>query len=105
QREFATKSIGHQYALHKPTADPKELSRLTMKLCEKMGRRLRSKGYTARGIHMWFGYRDHTFWHRGRMMSQELYTTLELYRHAQIILNAQPENKLVGQMGVSCYHL
>lgn len=105
QREFATKSIGHQYALHKPTADPKELSRLTMKLCEKMGRRLRHKEYTARGIHMWFSYRDHTFWHRGRMMSQELYTTLELYRHAQLILNAQPEKKLVGHMGVSCYRL
>jgi DNA polymerase-4 len=105
QREFATKSIGHQYALHKPTAEPNELSRLTMKLCEKMGRRLRSKGYTARGIHMWFSYRDHTFWHRGRMRSQELYTTLELYRHAQLILNAQPEKKLVGHMGVSCYHL
>jgi DNA polymerase IV len=105
KREFATKSIGHQYALRIPTADPKDLSRLLMKLCEKMGRRLRAKGYTARGIHMWFSYKDHTFWHRGRTMNRELYTTIELYRHAQLIMNAQPEKKLISHMGVSCYHL
>jgi DNA polymerase IV len=105
QREFATKSIGHQYALRIPTADPKELSRLLMKLCEKMGRRLRAKGYTARGIHMWFSYKDHSFWHRGRTMNRELYTTIELYRHAQLLMNAQPERKPISHMGVSCYHL
>ncbi len=105
QKEFPTRSIGHQYALQKPTVDEKELSRLTMKLCEKMGRRLRNKGYTARGIHMWFSYRDHTGWHRGRMMERELYTTLDLYRHAQIIANAQPAKKPITHMGVSCYHL
>jgi len=105
QKEFATKSIGHQYALQKPTADPKELSRLLMKLCEKMGRRLRRKGYTARGIHMWFSYKDHTGWHRGRTMNSEMYTTMELYRSAQLIMNGQPERKLVSHMGVSSYHL
>jgi DNA polymerase-4 len=105
QRDFPTKSIGHQYALQKPTADPKGLSRLIMKLCEKMGRRLRNKGYTARGIHMWFSYQDHTGWHRGRIMKQEMYTTIELYRHAMFILNAQPTKKKISHMGVSCYHL
>ena len=105
QKEFGTKSIGHQYALQKPTADPKELSRLIMKLCEKMGRRLRHKGYTAQGIHMWFSYKDRTSWHRGRIMNKELYTTMELYRHAQLIFNAQPEKKMITHMGVSCYHL
>ena len=105
QREFATKSIGHQYALQKPSADPKELSHLMMKLCEKMGRRLRHKGYTARGIHLWFRYQDRTFWHRGRTMNKELYMTIDLYRYAQMIYNSQPEKKVISQMGVSCYQL
>ena len=105
QRDFSTKSIGHQYALKMPTNDKKELARLIMKLSEKMGRRLRSKGFTARGIHMWFSYRDHTGWHRGRTMSSEMYTTLELYHHAMLIFEAQPEKKKIAHMGVSCYHL
>ena len=105
QREFPTKSIGHQYALQKSTADEKDLSRLIMKLCEKMGRRLRNKGYTARGIHMWFSYRDHTGWHRGRMMPAEMYTTLDLYRHAMLVFNQQPVRKPISHMGVSSYHL
>lgn len=105
QRDFPTKSIGHQYALKIPTNDEKELARLIMKLCEKMGRRLRNKEFTARGIHMWFSYNDHTFWHRGRMMERELYTTLELYRHAMLIFNSQPEKKKISHLGISCYRL
>jgi DNA polymerase IV len=104
-RDFPTKSIGHQYALKIATNDPHEVSRLVMKLCEKMGRRLRKKELIAHGIHMWFSYRDHTSWHRGRLMNTELYTTLDLYRHAQFILDAQPEKKPITHMGISCYQL
>ena len=105
QKEFPTKSIGHQYALHKPTVDHKELSRLLMKLCEKMGRRLRRKGYTAHGIHLGLRYRDHTYWHHGQTIHQNLYTTIELYRQAQMILDAQPEKKPVSLMSVTSYQL
>lgn len=105
QKDFPTRSIGHQYALHKPTADPKELSRLLMKLCEKMGRRLRHKGYVARGIHVALRYRDRSYWHHGQTIKEDLYTTLELYRNAQFILNLQPASKPVGLMSVCSYHL
>jgi DNA polymerase-4 len=60
-RSFTTKSIGHQYAIPKKTSDKKELERLLMKLCEKVGRRLRKKNVCARGIHLYLGfekYRD-----------------------------------------------
>jgi DNA polymerase-4 len=105
QKEFSTKSIGQQYALKIPTDDRQQLERLMMKLCEKMGRRLRKKEFTAKGIHLWFLYRDHTAWHRGRLMPQEMYTTMELYRHAMIVFNQQPAFKRITHMGVSCYHL
>ena len=55
-RSFRTRSIGHQYAIPKKTKDKKELERLLMKLCEKVGRRLRKKNYCARGIHLYFGF-------------------------------------------------
>lgn len=105
QKEFETKTIGQQYALKIPTADRKELSRILMKLCEKMGRRLRRKNMTARGLHVWFQYKDYTFWHKGRMTSSELYTTFELYRYSQLMFNQQPQLKPITHMGVSCYEL
>ena len=55
-RTFKTRSIGHQYAIPKKTKDIKELERLLMKLCEKVGRRLRKKNYCARGIHLYLGF-------------------------------------------------
>jgi len=55
-RTFTTKSIGHQYALPKKTTDIKELERLLMKLCEKVGRRLRKKNFCARGINLYLGF-------------------------------------------------
>jgi len=105
QKEFKTKTIGQQYALKIPTSDKKELSRLLMKLCEKMGRRLRRKSMTARGIHFWASYKDYTFWHRGRMMDRDMYTTFELYRNSQLVFNQQPKFKPITHMGVSCYDL
>lgn len=105
QKDFGIKSIGQQYAIKFATDDHSELSRLIMKLCEKMGRRLRNKSFTARGIHMWFGYKDHTGWHRGRLMERDMYTTKELYDHAKIIFSMQPEYKKVSQIGISCYRL
>lgn len=103
--DFERKSYGQDYALGKHTSDAQELSRILMKLCEKMGRRLRKSGNSAKGIHVALVYKDYTFWHRGRLMSEEMYATHELYRGAQIIFNQQPERKVVAKVSVSCYGL
>jgi len=103
--EFATKSIGQQYALPRPTNDPKEISRLVMKLCEKMGRRLRGSGYVAHGIHISLVYDDWTHWHRGRLAGSEMYTTKELFTKALFVLNQRPENKKISKLSVTCYGL
>lgn len=76
-----------------------------MKLCEKMGRRLRRTGQAAQGIHVALLYNDYTYWHRGRLMDNEMYTTTELYRAAQLIFNQQPQPKTVAKLSVSCYGL
>lgn len=55
-RTFSTKSIGHQYALPNKTTDIRDLERLLMKLCEKVGRRLRKKNFCARGVHLYLGF-------------------------------------------------
>jgi len=55
-RESKRRSIGHQYALSNKTADPVELARLLMKLCEKIGRRLREDNFYATGIHLYLAF-------------------------------------------------
>ncbi len=103
--EFKRKSYGQEYSLGKKTADPKELSKIIMKLCEKTGRRLRASGQCALGIHMAFVYEDWTFWHRGRKLNQPLYTTQELFTKAMWLFNQQPQRKTVAKIAVSCYNL
>ena len=67
------------YALGKQSNDPRELSKLLMKLCEKTGRRLRKAGFSAQGVHLSCIYTDFSFWHTGRKVEQPLYTTREIY--------------------------
>lgn len=104
--EYERKSFGQQYALGKATADPKELSAILMKLCEKMGRRLRNAECCAQGIHLALRYKhDYTYWHMGKKFPSYMYTTQELYKKAQLIFNMQPEKKVVGLMSVTCFDL
>jgi DNA polymerase-4 len=105
QKATPLKSIGHQYALHAPTNNPEAIARLLMKLCEKMGRRLRKKSLVAQGIHVWLRYNDYTSWHKGKLMERALFTTMELYTHALFVLNNQPTQKVITLISVSCYHL
>ena len=102
---FSRKSFGHSYALPKPTADPKDLSRLIMKLSEKVGRRLRRAVQLAYGIHVACLYTDHSHWHTGCRHHQPMYATQEIYLQAQRLLNAQPTRKPVANLAISCFGL
>ncbi len=104
-REFARKSFGQDYALAQPTRDVVQLTRILMKLCEKMGRRLRRSGHSAYGLHLACLYDDRTFWHHGHKGHHQLYTTRELFLAAQRILTSRPENKVVVKLSVSCFAL
>lgn len=103
--EFARKSFGQSYALKEQTSEPKELFRLMMKLCEKMGRRLRRNGFKTHGIHVGLVYTDLSYWHMGRMFHTPLYSTSDLYAKALLLLNRQPQWKQVRELGVSSYAL
>jgi DNA polymerase-4 len=101
--EFERKSFGQDYALQKPTNESRELSQIIMKLCEKMGRRVRKFGHDAYGMHVSCVYRDNTWWHKGKIFHTANSTTIELYRRAQYIFDLQPFLKVVSKIGVSCY--
>lgn len=117
-------SIGHQYALPKQTWDRTELARLLLKLCEKVGRRLRKEGFTAGGIHLYLsfinyqelGAKNNGFlsgenlaskraWHKGEKVGYRLYSTDSVYRAAKSLLDrAEIYNKVRG-MAITTYNL
>ncbi len=103
--DFERKSYGHSYALPKFTANMKDLSRLLMKLTEKMGRRIRNAGFTAKGIHVSCLYADGTYWQESKTFDIPMYTTQELFVKAHWLLTQQPEKKPVRNLAVSCFHL
>ncbi|KKR72240.1 MAG: DNA-directed DNA polymerase [Candidatus Roizmanbacteria bacterium GW2011_GWB1_40_7] len=103
--DWQRKSYGQDYALQKKTDDPKEIEKLLMKLCEKMGRRLRRAGYGAQGIHVGCLYADHTYWNHGRKLSHVMYTTKDLFSEALRNLKEQTEKKVLIKLMVRCFDL
>jgi DNA polymerase-4 len=116
--------IGHQYALPKKTADKEELARLLLKLCEKVGRRLRSVGVSAGGIHLYISFvnyqqianRDNGFlggenlaskraWHQGEKLSYRLYSTASVYEAAKSLLKRAELYNLVRGMTITTFNL
>jgi len=131
-REFARKTIGHQYALQNKTSDRDELARLVMKLSEKVGRRLRHAGLQAGGLHLsirfvkpgeaehteqyhpdlsWHekggfsGHRRYLYWQEGHKTPHPLYATQDIYVAAQRLLNKAVFADRVSQLSVTLYDL
>ena len=122
--ESKRSSIGHQYALPHKTWDRNELARLLLKLCEKVGRRLRKVGVTATGIHLYISFvnyqqvtgRGNGFlggenleskraWHQGAKLGYKLYSTESVYRAAKELLDkAELYNKVRG-MAITTFNL
>lgn len=103
--EFTRRSYGQSYALSQQTQNPAELEKILMKLCEKMGRRLRDANCFSFGIHVALNYTDHTYWHKGQSSISPLFATQDLYTAAKKIFLEQPELKKVAIIAVSCFNL
>lgn len=102
--DSSRKSFGQSYALSKQTDDKKELSRLIMKLTEKMGRRLRADGFEAYGNHLSMLYTDGTYWHHGHKFPRATGISPELYRRTMLLF-AKTQAKTVRTLAVSCFDL
>lgn len=118
--EFTRKSIGHQYALSKKTMEMVELEKLLMKLCEKVGRRLRQNSDYASGIHVFLGFASNDqgdgpssfenmhnirSWHHGEKVAHRLYSTLDIYEAAKRLLHIAEITNNVRIMSVHVYGL
>lgn len=128
-RRFSRKSIGHQYALSNKTSDKTELSKLLMKLCEKIGRRVRKNNFYAQGIHLHLNFEqlkdgipNHLLysgrvpggfetmgylksWHEGRKLSTRLYSSRDIYTAAKQLLEKADIPSNVKIISVNVYEL
>jgi len=98
-------SFGQTYSLGKKTKDKPILLAILMKLCEKMGRRLRTSNYQAKGIWLSLLYDDYSYWHKSHTFSSYFFTTQDLYQKSILIFNSQPQPKVVKRISVSCFNL
>lgn len=103
--EFDRKSFGQAYSLGKKTSDKGKLMAILMKLCEKMGRRLRADGYQARGIWLSLLYDDYSYWHKSVSFQTSVFTTQDLFKKAILVFNYQPKFGVIRKISVSCFNL
>lgn len=118
--KFRRKTIGHQYALSDKTKDIEKLQRILIKLCEKVGRRMRKNNFFATGIHLYLGFSsdyqidepasfEHQYkmksWHNGEKVEYRLYSTLDIYKAAKNLLIQAEITGNVRLMSVHVYGL
>ncbi len=99
------KSFGQSYALYTPyVPSDTRTHQILCQLVEKMGRRLRAENYTAQGIHVSCLFRDYSYWHKGRKLTDALFAGSDLYEASLQTLHEAPD-KPVRILAVSCHYL
>ena len=99
------KTIGHSYALSKPTNDDQELASLLCQLVEKMGRRLRAKGFLAGGIHIYCNLEGGSFWHHGEKLPVRLFESTDLFKAAWKVFSRRSKEPKVTLLAVNVFDL
>jgi len=102
---FSRKSFSQQYALGQKTTDIYELSRLLMKLCEKVGRRLRNSELEAKGIQLSISFEDHSHWSRRQQLKHTIYSTQDIFSQAKNLLMLSPIPNRVTNISVGVFNL
>ncbi|OGY42406.1 MAG: hypothetical protein A2Y82_04660 [Candidatus Buchananbacteria bacterium RBG_13_36_9] len=105
QEELLPKSIGHSYCIPKQTNDPKYLSGILMKLCEKTGRRLRESNLQAQGIVSGYSLKyGGGFW-QSHKTAEPLFTTQEIFKAAYDLIKTNWPSGKVYMLAVSVTRL
>ncbi|MFC1722061.1 hypothetical protein ACFL0C_00245 [Patescibacteria group bacterium] len=98
------RTFGHQYALPKPVVELEELTPILTKLVEKLGFRLRNKGYRAQGVHLALRYKDNTTWHMSRKTKKIMYDSKDIYGELLKLVFAAPK-KPITVVSTTCFNL
>jgi DNA polymerase IV len=103
--EHDTKTIGRQYVLENMRLDEETLLSRLAYLCETTGRKLRHKGFCARGIMVYARYASGDYWYERKMFKTTFFSNAEVHRRAMLLFNRRPHHDYVREIGVTCYQL
>lgn len=99
------KSIGHSYVFYKRTGDERELAGILMKLCERVGRRLRRKRMEARAVHVAWRYTTRGGDGIGAKRQEPLFESYDLFKAAWGLFTGSWDRGVVSWFGVTAYGL
>jgi len=99
------KSVGHTYAIGRKTANREEIAQLLMKLCYKVGRRMRKQGFSASGIHLSIGFQNGHWWAKSQATRSAMYSDSDIYFQAKKLLQEIVIPDLATNIAISVYRL
>lgn len=98
-------TFGNSVAIGKNIWKIEDLSPILARLTEKTCSRLRGSGYRTSGIHLALVYKDGSFWHKGRKLSEKYFDSRDIYKAAfRLLLEANPKTPVLN-IAVSCFNL
>ena len=103
--EFGRRSYGNSVSLGANISKTEDLSPILARLIEKMCTRLRGAGYKAKGIHLALIYKNGSWWHKGRLLSQSHFDSRDFYMVAMRLLIEANHDSPVLNIAVSCFGL
>lgn len=98
--EAEVKSVGRSYTLPKNTFDKEEIFSVLMRLCEKVGKKLRGKNLAGRTLVYYLRYNDFTGSALRKTLSNSTNSSLKLFQVGFSLLNSFKLNKSVRLVGV-----
>ena len=104
-RALRTRTVGKQYVLHEATNDIQKLRPIIMKMCEMMGRRLRSKDLCGRGLAISCWLQEGGYWHKRQTFKTRLFSTQDLFSKVMELFNQRPEYEVIKTLTVTTYCL
>lgn len=85
------KSFGQSFAMgHAHTPQEPETHQILSQLVVKMGRRMRTDGFSTRGIAVSCYFRDYTSWGARYISNYQLFADKDMYREARMLLAGAP---------------
>jgi len=100
----AEKSFGHSYTLPSDISDPKEAQKVLLNLSEKVGRRLRKKGFFGHTVHIYLRFHDFTSF-SGQMTTHSIQDGFEIYQIGLKMIEEVNSPKPIRLIGISISNL
>lgn len=103
KRDFPMRSAGRQYVLESNSMSRELILQRLHHLCESVGQKIRSQGFTARGVQIHTRSRQTGYWQARHMSALPFFSNQAIYEQARQLFVDAPE--FIKEIGVTCYQL